>query len=162
MTLTGMEKALASNAIREAMNRYLLGVDRLDAGLIESAFHEDAVIDHAGFTWSGGEIGEIVVSAISTMFDRSMHLLGNQLIEFVGEYAFSESYVLDHCVLPVPDDDTLIFRSLRYVDRFEKRDGNWRIQARHTLREWDRLERPLTPTKELPTTGPLIPRSSAH
>ncbi|MBU8808169.1 nuclear transport factor 2 family protein [Mycolicibacterium goodii] len=150
MTLTTLDKAVAADEIQEAMTRYLLGVDRLDAALIGSAFHADAVISHAGFTWAGGEIGTTVVAAISSMFDRSIHQLGNQLIEFADDCAYSESYVLAHCVLRIPDDDTMILRSLRYVDRFERRDGQWRIQNRQTIREWDRLERPVAPSQNHP------------
>lgn len=139
VTTATLERVFAGDDIKEAMNRYLMGLDRLDASLIESAFHVDAVVEHAGFTWSGSGIGDVIVSAISSMFDRSMHLLGNHRVEFVGEHAFAESYVLAHCVLPSPDDDTSILRSLRYVDRFEKRDGQWRVQTRRTVREWDRL-----------------------
>jgi len=79
--------------------------------------------------------------AYLTRFAATMHFLGNMLIEVDGERARAETYAVAYHRVEGPDgggkDD--IF-GIRYVDRFERRAGRWRIAHRVVATEWRRVD----------------------
>ena len=50
------DPAAAAEAIRQAALRYCRGVDRLDAELMRSAYHDDATDDHGVFVGSAADL----------------------------------------------------------------------------------------------------------
>lgn len=131
----------AKQQIREALLRYLRGIDRCDAELIRSAFHPDAIDEHAGSVWTGLDVGEKIVASVRKNFQGTLHVMGNQLIELDGEVAHSETYMV--CYLHGADDagEYILTRPIRYIDQFELRQGEWKVIFRRTIREWDRIDR---------------------
>lgn len=71
---------------------------------------------------------------------RAMHFLGNVLIEVEGNIAFAESYVLAFRTFSRDGQPYNRTRALRFVDRFERRDGQWRISERVAVDEWNRVD----------------------
>src|SRR5262249_6517739 len=126
-------------AIYDAMCRYARGMDRADADLIRSASHRDSYEAHVHY--KGNNEGFIVDAATRFEgFDNSMHLLGTCLIEFAGpDLAFVETYFASRRTRPPVGDEgaglgpgDAICRQQwgRYLDRFERRNGEWRIAKR--------------------------------
>jgi hypothetical protein len=136
-----LSRLLAKDAIHDAILRYFRGVDRCDAELITSAFHPDAVIEHGGHTWRGSEVGSILATMVRNGTKRSTHVVGNHLIEVDGSAASSETYMVCYLLREDERGEYLIVRALRYIDRFELRDGAWKVAQRWTVREWDRIDR---------------------
>ena len=68
------------------------------------------------------------------------HLLGSTYIEFgpQGDVAFVETYVWTFARVQQGDQRTDTFTGGRLVDRFERRDGAWRIAHRRTVFDWNR------------------------
>lgn len=125
-------------AIADVIARYCRGVDRLDLDLVRTCYHDDGVDHHTGF--SGGADDYVAwLDVVLRRFDGTMHLIGTQLIEVDGDRARSESYGNAHHWAEPYEDAGLNFTSgFRYVDRFERRDGQWRIAERWAVREWTR------------------------
>ncbi|HVX21949.1 MAG TPA: nuclear transport factor 2 family protein [Acidimicrobiales bacterium] len=125
-------------AIADVIARYCRGVDRLDLASVRACYHDDGVDHHTGFT---GVADDYVawLDVVLRRLDGTQHVMGTQLIEVDGDRARAETYgTAYHWVAPY-DDPTLNFTSgLRYVDRFERRDGVWRIAERWAVREWTR------------------------
>jgi len=132
----------ARAAIDDALRSYCRGIDRLHAPAIEAAFHSDAMLEGYG----GGEPTPIgvfvpnVLASLRTKFAATQHRLSNVTIEIEGATAMVESYVLAYHVIDNTDTGdqgrTIITFNGRYIDRFEARDGAWKI-ARRTLRmDW--------------------------
>jgi SnoaL-like domain len=143
-----MEDLLAKEDIRDVLYRYCRGVDRRDFSLIRSCYHPDATDDHGEYV--GGVDGFLDhVQANLVRFERTMHLLGNILIEVTGSKARSEAYVLAHHHFRAsrhhdkPERDFVVW--LRYVDDFERRHGQWRIASRVCVFEWSRMD-PVAPS----------------
>ena len=66
-----------------------------------------------------------------------MHVVANQLVELDGDAAPSETYGVAYHWGEPPDDRRRNFTTgFRYVDRFERRGGEWRIATRVAVREW--------------------------
>jgi len=126
--------------IRDAVATYLRGVDRLDADLIDSTYHEDAVDERGRGGWAPGSPAVHLLAYLTEHCVSSYHLLGQQHITFPrGAVARCESYVVAHLVLrPGADGGPLrmVRRGLRYLDRFEDR-GGWRVSRRRLVCDWE-------------------------
>jgi predicted nuclease with RNAse H fold len=133
-------------AIADVLTRYVRGVDRLDRDLVRSCYHDDATDEHGSF--SGG-VDAYVDWAFGLLrrYDATMHLLGPTLVELAGDVALVETYgVAHHRAAPAADGTFDAKRNLvtgfRYIDRFERRDGAWRIAKRVATTEWSRIDDP--------------------
>jgi hypothetical protein len=132
--------------IRDALSLYARGVDRRDWELVRSTYHADAYDDHGDY--KGGVDGFIDwVSRRHATIDRSMHFLGNCLIEFFGpDRAFVETYFgVSQRMGPAaaeslkmllgqgavdPGAGVEIKMLGRYADLFERRSGEWKTARR--------------------------------
>ena len=128
---------LAKDEIREVLMRLARGTDRRDAALIRSCYHADAVDDHGAFRGGPAEFAEWVPKTLA-IFESTMHVLGNVSIELDGDAARVESYCTAHHVFPPqpPGGARDMVLGLRYLDRFEKRDGRWLIAKRSCAYEY--------------------------
>lgn len=126
--------------IHDVLMRFTRGIDRLDEALLRSCFHADSYDDHGHFKGNGQDFAAFIVKSIAERAHHTTHSVANVLIELDGEdenVARSESYVLAY--LRRADDDGkewLDFFAGRYVDRFERRDGVWRIAKRVVVHDW--------------------------
>jgi len=128
-------------AIREAILRYCRGCDRSDIALIQSAYHPDAIAHHgAAFQGNAWEAFAKLLSEPSPRLSAQHHIT-NQLIDFDGDTAWSETYYLAYYLLPTDDGGTKLWNvGGRYIDRFERRGGAWRIAHRIACHDWDRVD----------------------
>lgn len=119
--------------IGECLRRYCRGLDRHDAELAKSAYHDDARDDHAFFVGSGFGLVEWAEERHSYLRSH-LHYIANESIELDGDVAHVETYIL---FAGVPrDSEETILGGGRYVDRLERRDGRWGIVDRICLVEW--------------------------
>ena len=133
-------------AIADVLARYCRGVDRLDRDLVVSCYHPDATDEHGSFT-GGVEAYVDWAFRLLRRYTSTMHLLGNVLVELAGDVALSESYgIAHHRTEPPPgeafDPKGNLVTGFRFVDRFERRDGAWRIARRVATTEWSRVDDP--------------------
>jgi hypothetical protein len=77
------------------------------------------------------------VPNVLAMFAATQHVVGPPRIELEGDVAHCETYCTAHHVTPADDPagerDSVM--GLRYLDRFERRGGLWRIARRTCV--WD-------------------------
>jgi hypothetical protein len=79
------------------------------------------------------------------MVVSSTHTLGNVLIELNGEFAGVESQFIACIRCRHNDGEVDWLMGGRYVDRFERRDGVWRIADRTVVYDWSRVD-PVEPS----------------
>jgi|SRR5215510_2305689 len=110
--------------------------DRREVAAIRACYHSDAHDDHGAFSGSGAEFAEWVPKALGP-FAATQHVLSPPRIELDGDVAHAETYCTAHHVYPASDPggerDSIM--GLRYLDRFERRGGVWRIASRRCV--WD-------------------------
>ena len=137
-----LEVLLAERAVHRVLCSYARGIDRLDLNLVRSCYWPDATDDHGGY--SGGVDGFIeFVDAALARFERTSHFLGNVLIDvdLGGDVARAETYaVAYHRLSTAAGAQADMTAGLRYVDRFERRAGEWRIARRVCAYEWRRTD----------------------
>jgi hypothetical protein len=132
-----LDELLAREEIADVVKRLARGTDRLDAELIESCYHPDGYDDHNVFRGSGSEFAKWVLDTLD-VFDSTMHFIGSPYIRLDGDVAQVDTYCLAHHI-GKPDADgnaTDMVLGLRYVDRFERRDGSWLIAKRVCSFDW--------------------------
>lgn len=135
-----IDELLARQEIADVIYRYARGIDRLDFELVRSCYHPDAYDDHGAFK---GTVDEFVAAAESWLprWTATQHFMGNMLIEVQGDVARAETYaVAYHRREDAEGDGKDDVMGIRYVDRFECRDGDWRIAHRVVATEWRRVD----------------------
>jgi hypothetical protein len=126
----------------------------MDGELILDAFHPDATDDH-GVPRSPQAFLDAIKNAVGP--HPSMHLTGNELIEFDDTGAWVESYFISIQTLERADGRYTRNRGGRYVDRFERRGGKWRIAQRTVVDDWSRIDRVIETVSELARPGQFAP-----
>ena len=116
------------------MLRYARGVDRVDGALIRSAFWSDAHDSHGRTNGSPEEFLAHWLPILAVR-EAGQHLVSNQSVSFDGaDAADVETYFMSSSKRR--GSDTLELVAGRYVDRFTRRAGEWRIQTRLVLLDW--------------------------
>jgi hypothetical protein len=139
------EQLIARAEIFDALMRYASGCDRHDPDLIRSAYHPDAHHYHGDvdgdvedlIDWINSPTGGMhhtikVGGAEVERIPGVLHFIGNINYEFASDdLALVHSYCLTLQVTRKEDgSEDFMNIGLRYVDRFEKRDGEWKIAKR--------------------------------
>lgn len=138
----------------ELVTRVSRAIDRCDAISLKALFHPDATDDHGIFVGSAEEFIDWVMPVLATM-KRTQHIIGQVLIEVDGDHAAGESYFIAHHAMSGPDGDVFMIAAGRYLDRFERRDGCWKISHRHAVYDWS-SETPLTDKYDRAEQGPMV------
>lgn len=133
-----IDRLRSLEAIRACLFRVCRAIDRLDEELLRTAFHPDAQV-HYGKIYEG-DVGGWVTSAIKHQGTQSQrqHLIGNIYIEMRGDEAVAESYELDRHKTPINGEIRDLVLAARTLDRFVRRDGEWRIIERTKVMDWGR------------------------
>ena len=135
-----LEELSARAHIHDVLLRYCRGLDRVDMSLVRGAFHQDAWIDFPESLHIGGVEGFFdFLTQEMPRFERTMHFLGNSLIDFDGpDTAYVETYLqADHQGSERHHwKNQTVKLWARYLDRFEQRDGVWLIARRRLAVDW--------------------------
>lgn len=151
----GVRELQDRQEILDCLMRYARGVDRLDRALILSAYHEDAIDDHGMFVGGPTEFADWVIAMHSTTHLSHLHSLFNHYCELDGDVAHTETYYM-FCGMN-RQGMPLSMSGGRYIDRFERREGQWGIAARVCVRDWAPLDS--TPDPADPSTMTAIRHS---
>jgi hypothetical protein len=116
--------------ILDCLVREARGRDRHDAALTTSCYWEDGHDEHGPAITPGPEYGAKANAGHSAFFSANQHTLGNHTCEIDGDVANCETYVVGG--LLSLDQKTCKIALGRYVDRLERRNGEWRIKLRRT------------------------------
>ncbi len=151
-----LDELEARTAIEDCLKRFARAVDRQDWALARSLYHDDAFDDH-GFFKGPPDAFLAHIAGLHAHQDHSMHFNTNVLIEFrAKDRAFVETYVLVlqrfRTSAPNVPAGTAGLRNLasaRYLDRFEKREGEWRV-AHRTLVFGDMVSEPMREASSFP------------
>lgn len=135
-----LETLAAEAEIRDLHLKFCRANDRLDGDLMRGIFHPDAVIEiHKSF---GVEEFVAFGKQILTQYAVTWHSAPNQLVEVDGDTAWAEHYTISSHRIAAgdkgPERDLIAYG--RYIDRVERRDGEWRIAKRTYVLDYNRLD----------------------
>ena len=131
-TLSRQVDELTSRAaIRDLVSNYCLGFDSHDWDRFISIWHEDAVWDIGppfGILSGHQEIHQAVREALSPFWRESHHLSTNLLLTFESPDVAQGVCNVDCMGASVEDEVQMV--GATYTDRFERRNGTWKIARR--------------------------------
>lgn len=126
--------------IRDVLLKYCRAVDRCDEAALESLYHPGAHDDRGFFRGDASELAKDLFPMLIDTFKSTMHFLGNCLIEVQGDVAYSEAYFIAFHRFERNGKESDLVAAGRYIDRFEKRAGSWKIARRICVHDWDRID----------------------
>jgi hypothetical protein len=121
--------------IRDCVARLARGEDRRNAELISACFWPEATVDLGVFAGSFAEYLAWVVPGAPSI-PLTLHTLGQSMIELRDDVAAVESHVTAYHRINISTEERDIVLGGRYLDRMEKRGGDWRIVHRMMLYDW--------------------------
>lgn len=135
-----LDELRARHEIEDTLKRFIRGIDRQDWQLALSTYHEGARDEHGFFNGPADAFLEKVAQAHMHQ-EHSMHFMSNLLIDFLArDVAVVESYFLvfqrfgpEASGVSPGNSGVRKFATARYVDRFENRNGAWRVAHRKLI-----------------------------
>jgi len=115
---------------------YCRGVDRRDPELLRSIFFEDAVEEH-GQMYRGSALAFVdwVFDEFIGKYELTTHYVLNEWYRVDGDRAEGETHRISHHRVRAPEvKETLA--ACRTFNRYECRDGVWKISYRGVVRDW--------------------------
>jgi hypothetical protein len=129
-----LRELLDREAIRECIQRFARGLDRHDEQLIRSAYHDGALDHHGEFRGTPDEFIAWANALHAAEWITHHHHLTTHTIELDGDVAHAETYCIGTFLRR--DGKFVDIAGGRYIDRLERRGGEWRIVAREAVIEW--------------------------
>jgi hypothetical protein len=138
-----LETLLHKHCIEQVLYRYCRGCDRAEEALLRDCFHPDATHRHGAFAGSSADFCTFALAIVGKL-RACKHTISNVMVQQDGDLALSEChYHSYHRRLDeTTGEEEDYFGAGRYLDRFERRGGVWKITARIGLIDFERFEAP--------------------
>ncbi len=120
-------------AILDCIARHARGCDRHDTALLAGAYHDDGVDEHGAAVIAGTDYPLWANTAHSATSLAHLHNVTTHTCEIDGDTAHTESYII--VTMLAADGKTATVMCGRYLDRLERRGGQWRIAVRRSTVE---------------------------
>lgn len=155
--MVNLREILDRERIRELIYTYCRAADRGDLDLLRSIAWPEAQFEYGIFSGKRDAFIDFVGSFVSTI-GATHHNVTNILIQTAGDCAQSESYCIAvHGDVTHNDQVVDLVVYVRYLDRFECRDGEWRLSSRLLVYDWNQ-NLPRTAHWEGELHGSYLPR----
>jgi hypothetical protein len=126
-------------ALHELALTYCRACDRRDFALVRSLYHDDAVDDHGSMFHGTADEYVAWLPRVLSGFEATSHAVLNALYVVDGVRAEGEIYTLAYHRTHPPESQD-VFIGGRYLDRYERRRGAWKIAHRSLALDWCRVE----------------------
>jgi SnoaL-like domain len=141
-----LEGPMARELIRDTLACYCRGVDRLDAELLKSVYHPDALDFHGSVDGPAWDYADYLLDKLRNGPVATHHLLGHSYFEFDSAHsAHVETYFVAHHLEKDSDGERVDAAGGRYCDHFTLRDGAWKIARRTVAVDWTLVTRGIMP-----------------
>ena len=131
-----LQSMLDHHDIRTLLAEYCFGCDRHDYTRMADTYADESWDDHGNYKMPGKAFAVQAITENLTGANMLMHHLGQSLIRVEGDHAGADTYFL--ASVSTTEDGKEVINQIagRYVDRFERQDGQWKIKRRICVREW--------------------------
>ena len=152
-----IEDLINRRDIYAVLTRYSRALDRCDVELMKSVYWPDGTDSHGVFDGNAAEFAEFIVREIQNWFEVTMHAIMNVHMEIKGDHAATETYLFAYHKVRAEKADSIFgsrymqmfkgqgldpahhhfYYGGRYLDYFERRNGEWRILRRQVIMDWN-------------------------
>lgn len=148
-----VKKLTDREAIRDVLQNYCRAVDRGDIDLMKSCYHVDGTDDHGFFVGRGWDFADYVLPLLAQL-EVSIHSLTNPIVEVHGDQAYAETQWSVIHRLKRFGKMTDMWHQGRYLDVFERREGEWKILKRVAVHDAERWINTADLQRLIPDTNP--------
>jgi hypothetical protein len=134
LLLKQQQELLDRQAILDCVSAYTRGLDRLDEALIVQAYHPDAIDDHGMIVAGPKAFAAWAVQMHGQHTSGTQHFQSTHSCELDGDVAHAETYWF--AATRANEGEAVNFAGGRWLDRLERRDGQWKIAVRKCIPEW--------------------------
>lgn len=130
---SAIQQLLDRIAIEDCLHRYCHAVDRCDAELLRTVYWPDGSDDHVFWSGNAMEFVDFCIPILKSR-DQTVHAVSNVMMRIIGSEARVQCYY--NAIERVRREDGSVNDVTflgRYLDRFEKRDGEWKIGHRKVM-----------------------------
>ena len=121
-------------ATRRLAERYAVAVDRGDGALFADQFAADGVLEAPRGRFEGRDALAGVPPMMRGLYRRTWHGVLGQAVDFAGDAGDGETYAIARHFYDDRDGRPACYEmTIRYEDRFVRRDGAWLIAHRRLL-----------------------------
>ena len=120
--------------IVEVIDRYASALDAKDYARFRTCFSADAAVHYGETVLRGPDAVAEYCAASLARWGATQHLLGNYEIALDGDRASARTAM--HASHVSPDGGEIWVVGGAYVDRLERRDGDWMIVERSLEAKW--------------------------
>jgi hypothetical protein len=119
--------------IIDVYRHYTRGLNRHDMELLYGSFWPDAQINYGFHSWLRDPwIDQWQKNRYQKGLSCQAHHITNETVDIDGDSAHVESYLIALWKPPTDDKPALILAG-RYIDRLDRRNGEWRIAVREFI-----------------------------
>jgi len=124
-------------SIEDCLRSYCRGIDRLHGPSVAAGFHPGATLmDYGPQPLTIETFVEHALGSLQRKFVATQHRISNITVQRDGDRALVETYVHATHIEVAGDERRLHTFVGRYIDRFESRDGAWKIAHRTLRNDW--------------------------
>ena len=133
-----LRELLVKDRLHELEMAYCRGVDRRDAELLRSIFFEDAIEEHGEmYRGSARDFVDWVMDKFMPRYELTTHYVLNEWYRVDGDRAEGETHRLSYHRERASDGSaTEAIAACRTFNKYECRDGVWKISYRAVVRDW--------------------------
>lgn len=140
--------------IRRLVHNSCRGADRCDPSLLESIYHADAIDEHGINPTNTAREYLDYMPVHRPHLEALQHHATNHVIAINGDYAEGEAYVFAYHRYKEGGVSTIVAVGGRYLDKYERRDGVWKIAHRVCMEDWS-VKVPAPPARKEELAGVL-------
>ncbi len=147
-----LQDMLDEHQLRRLVHRYCRAVDRGDIEELRRLYHRDASDSHGAF--SRGPAGDLIdqIAAARPHLRSMQHHVTTTNFVIDGATAEGEVYTIATHTFVADGRDVDVIVGGRYLDRYQKRDGVWKILERAIVTDSAHVNDPSTRTLSHPIT----------
>ena len=137
-----LQEMLDQHQLTRLVHAYCRAVDRGDLDALRDLYHHDATDAHGAF--SGGSVDDFIggLAAARPHLRSMQHHVTTVNFAVSGDTAEGEIYTVATHTLIAGARDVDVTVGGRYLDKYAKRDGAWRISERAIVTDWARVDDP--------------------
>ena len=128
--------------LRKLVHAYCRAVDRGDIEALRALYHHDAVDAHGGFSAGSADDFLEELTAARPYIRTMQHNITTVNFVIAGDTAEGEVYTIAVHTLAGRERDTDLIIGGRYLDKYEKRAGTWKIMQRCIVTDWAQVRDP--------------------
>ncbi|NQV22698.1 MAG: nuclear transport factor 2 family protein [Rhodospirillales bacterium] len=138
-----LDELRARMEITDVLHLYCRAIDRVELDLLADVYHPGAIDEHGVYNGDAEGFVESLKAALAgptSRFRMMQHSISNIMIERTGDSAKVQSHFRAYHRREDKSGKWDEALGGRYLDKFERRDGAWKIAHRVCVYDWSRIE----------------------